>query len=322
MSKHTDSSVGQAGHSAGALVHSGVRRMVLVAAGAVGVVLLAASVAFACTTYWGQITVENLDQGSYEFSVVADPEDGMDRCDEAMADGDDDGDSTNNSSDTGDGVDEIDVADGDTVRVEISKWEPNGEDAGTNPDSGQDERPCNTVGDRDGDGDDEHSLADSTGDGDDVYINHWDGTTDAYADDDNDGVYEDYDHLNGARDGSSNETHGDETTERKEDCMGNGDSNDDGNPDSGTPVVNHDPNNDGTSAIPIITGSGQDAGQFDGNNSKDVTNNGDADEDGDGVNDVDITINFQNMNPGDVSAICVSEEDGGDSAPQVPIEVV
>lgn len=134
-----------------------------------------------------------------------------------------------------------------------------------------------------------HSLADA--DGDPVYVTTWlgdgdgDGVDgDAYDDDagDGDGVYED--------------------NERVGDCMGDGDENDTGDV--------------AYKAGPIgVTGTGQ----FDGSDSE-VTANGSADEDGDGVNDVDITIDDAPDSPsGHAGAICVSQADESDSAPQMPI---
>lgn len=296
MSKPTESgtvSVGHAGQAAGALVHGG-RRILLIAAGAVGVVLLAASVAFACTTYWGQITIENLDDSNGEFSVVADPTSGMDRCDGAMDDGS--GGTSGGTASAHNGKGSNSGSGPDTVRVEISKWEPGGEDPSTEPD-------CEV----DDDGD--HKLPDGTDGAEPVYVNTYDG--DAYEDSDGDGVYEDNDDAQGPFDNAGNETHGEVSSERIGDCMGDG---------SASDVINHDPNGDGTSAIGVTSD-----GQFDGTN-KDVTHNGSADQDGDGVNDVDITIDQAPDTGGSstdfAGAICVSEGDGEDSAPQIPIEIL
>lgn len=284
MSKHTDSrvaSVGHAGQSAGALVHGG-RRMLLVAAGAVGVVLLAASVAFACTTYWGQITIENLDDSNGEFSVVADPTSGMDRCDGAMDDG---------SGGTSGGT--ASASGGDTVRVEISKWEPAGQDSNEtdNPDC-----EASGFGDNDRNGADEHSLADAEDDSaaEDVYINTYDG--DAYEDKDGDGVYEDSDDAQGPFENASNEEYGEVSSERIGDCMGDG---------SDSDVTNE------AGPIGVIDDGTTESGEFDT-----------SDEDDDGINDVDVTINPPSSSSGHAGAICVSEGDASDSAPQIPIEIL
>lgn len=289
------------------------RRIQLVAFVSVSVFLLAASAAWACTTYWGQITIENITTDSGEFTVVADPTSGMDRCDDADNDGDQDGEYGSSASDD-DNV--IDAADGDVVRVEISMWEPGSQDDAEDPDSWND---CEAADDVDGDGVNDHSLAspgatDDTGvpPGSDpqpepVYINSLDGT--AYDDKDGDGSYEDYD--DGA---AGNETNGDSTTERVADCMGDG---------SDTNETNYDPDagtssDDGDSSIAIIDDGSQKTGQFSGTEAE-VTHNGSADADNDGVNDVDITFSTSESS-GTPQALCVSEDDGGDSAPQIPIE--
>lgn len=288
------------------------RRVLLVAFASVATFLLAASVAWACTTYWGQTTIENLTTDSGEFTVVADPTSGMDRCDEAMDSGPD-------------GANTIETNDDDTIRVEISMWEPNGQDVGTDPDGS--ENPCNVsnYGDNDGDGHEEHSLADDEDQNDetveDVYINSYDGT--AYTDEnDTDSAYDDTDDLNLALDGNEDEY--DPSSERDGDCMGDGDSDGDGNPDSQGPVINYK-GPDGTHDAVAVNGDGEfdksdDDVTRDGPNEHDGSNGdstAEADEDDDGINDVDITFSESSRT---AQAICVSEGDGGDSAPQIPIE--
>lgn len=125
MSKPTESgttTLRHAGQSGGLIDGAIRRRMLLVGTIVLGMLMLAATAVYACTTYWGQITIENISDGSGEFSVVADPTSGMDRCDDAV-DGGDSGKTptANNGKDSGE--------DSDTVRVEISKWEPNGQDS-------------------------------------------------------------------------------------------------------------------------------------------------------------------------------------------------
>lgn len=261
----------------GAATASGLRRrLLLTAATAIGILLLAASAVYACTTYWGQTTIENITTDSGEFTVVADPRSGMDRCDDADDDGEQDGEYDSSKS----GADEdevIDFSNGDTLRVEISKWEPGGEDSG------------NDCGAEDNGG--SHSLADNTGDGDDLWVNTYDGEAYDDTNGDDDGAYEDSDDGPGKNHNAGDETNGDPSSERVGDCMGDG---------SGDNVENH------ASGIAITS-----EGQFDT-----------TDDDQDGVNDVDISPNFDGThNSGTAAAVCVSEQDEGDSAPQIPLEV-
>jgi hypothetical protein len=266
--------------------------MLAISTMAFGVLLLAASALYACTTYWGQTTIENTSTDSGEFSVVGDPTSGMDRCDGAM-DGGDSG--ATISADNS----------GETVRVEISKWEPKGQDSG-----GKD---CEASSGDDDDGNGkEDSLADAGAE--DVYINTYtgdgddDGTKgDAYQDDDGDGVYEDNDSCGLLSCPYQNEDMGEASSERVGDCMGDG-SNDDSVTNKKGPIgvlaYKNDTDGDGK----------DDGGEFD--DSHDLV----GDIDGDGINDVDITIDTASSSPsGHAGAICVSEGDGEDSAPQVPI---
>jgi hypothetical protein len=146
---------------------------------------------------------------------------------------------------------------------------------------------------------------------DDVYVNTYDGSayddstalhTDGTHDDDD--VYEDKDDL-GAY---SDEPNGEASHERHGDCMGDGDG--DSN------VINK------AGPISVQESTDSDPGQFDGSDSE-VTANGSADEDSDGVNDVDITIDTasDNNDSDHASAVCVSEASGNDSAPQIPLEI-
>lgn len=298
MSKHKDSSVasvGHAGHSAGALIEGGMRRILVVATLAVGAVLLVASVAFACTTYWGQITIENISDGSGEFSVVADPTSGMDRCDDAM-----DGNSAPISADNGQGSRSSEGP--DTVRVEISKWEPGDQDP-TGRDCGLEDDDFGNDDDADDHNEEkpEHSLADANVSQVDINTHQY---SDAYNDDDGDGVYEDTDcSLLSCYHG--NETNGEASTEREYDCMSGSE---DIRKESDVPVLDYgnDPDNDGE----------DDGGEFDPSDAR--VN----DDDGDGVYDVEIDIDTAPDSPSDrAGAICVSESDGSDSAPQVPIVI-
>lgn len=242
---------------------AGTRRTLILSTAAVTLVLIAASVAWACTTYQGVLTIENLDRGSEgELTVVANSEDAMDRCEGA---GTYDGSSDNVTAHNGKGNNSSKGP--DTIRVEINEY-------------------SNT------DCDGPHSMADHGP----VEINVLDG--DAYHDDDGDGKWEDNDcglltcDTSGSDDGSH---------ERIDDCMDGGASD----------TINK------KSGIAVTSG-----GQFDT-----------SDTDGDGVNDVDITIDTAQDNTiedddpsgGDgvndyASAICVAEDGGIDySAPQIPI---
>lgn len=273
------------------------RRVLLVTFASASVFLLVTSVAWACTTYWGQTTIENITTDSGEFTVVADPSSGMDRCDDADNDGDQDGEYDPNQS----GADEdnvIDAGDGDTIRVEISKWEPGGQDSGNDCDA------SNHGG--------SHSLA-SDGATDDsgtqpepVYINSLDGT--AYDDKDGDGSYEDYDDSRGTLENASNEKNGQVSDERVADCMGDG---------SDSNETNYK-GPDGTHDAVAVNSDGE----FD-KNDDDVTNkdddNGDGNVNSSDIGEVDITFSTSETS-GTPQALCVSEGDGGDSAPQIPIE--
>jgi hypothetical protein len=275
------------------------RRVLLVATLALGVLVLAAGAVYACTTYWGQTTIENIDNDhTGEFTVVADPTSAMDRCDDHTDNGDSDQEGeydhpTKNLSDD-DEVPHFPLNSGDTIRVGISQWEPNGEDSGGNS-CGLDD---GDFKDGDKDGEEEHSLANSTGDGDNdrVYVNTYDG--DAYHDSDgggdSDGVYED-DDCGLLSCSASNETNGDATNERTGDCMSD--------------------NENGP--YPIDKSESSTRGQF-----KDTDNNSVDDVDNDDVNDVEINPSFGSANStGHAAAVCVSESDAGDSAPQIPLEV-
>lgn len=237
--------------------------------------------ALACTLYYGTNTIENLSTSSGEYTVVGDPHQGllgqgMDRCDGAGS-----GSHFSASND-----------DQDKVRVEIAPYN------GTN---------CNTDehGDTDGDGTNDHSLADTASS--EVFINTYNG--DAYDDDpndgdnkgDGDGVYEDTDT---GRD-LSEQPDGEVSEERIGDCMGSGtgDSN----------VINK--------KGPILIDKVGDVGQFHPNDSA-TTANGAADADNDGVNDVDITINQAPDSSADhASAVCVSDGEATNSAPQIPLVI-
>lgn len=237
--------------------------------------VLGGGIALACTIYWGTNTIEADTDGdgtfdTGEYTVVGDPGpsggNGMDRCDGA-----------------GSGS-VFTASNGDTVRVEIDAY------------NGPADCERSHHGDTDGDGNDDHSLADS--DAEEVFVTTYNG--DAYLDDDLDGVYED----NDLAQHGSEEPGGEPSEERVGDCMG------DGKDDSG---VNQE-------AGPFnVIQSGDDAGQFDPNG---VNGSQIGDADSDGVYEVDVSIDApKNTTSAHAGAVCVSESDLSDSAPQIPLEV-
>lgn len=249
--------------------------------------VIGAAIAAACTIYWGTNTIENISTGSGEYTVVGDPTAGMDRCDGAGS-----GSHFSASND-----------DQDTVRVEIDEY------VGSHCEDSSYE--TNSLADGD--------ALDADGDGvpdEPVYVNTYED--DAYENSSLLGVdpdvYEDNDLLSY----DSQEPGGGESDERVGDCMGDGDSDGDGHPDSQGPVINKyagpDDDGDGHGDGIAVNSSGQFASG--------ETNNGSDDVDGDGVNDVDITIDTASDSSTDhASAVCVSDGDGGDSAPQIPLVI-
>jgi hypothetical protein len=265
-------------------------RWLVATAALLGFLLFGAGLAAACTIYWGTTVIEGDTDGdgsadTGEYSVVGDPGpdggNGMDRCDQAGSGS----------------VFTVSNDDPDKVLVEI--------DAYNGPDDCERDH-----GDTDGDGSDDHSLADALSDEDDdgvsdefVYVNTYDG--DAYDDDpnselldddDGNGVYEDTD--DGQHGGE--EPGGESSTERDGDCMGDGQS------------ITGDDSAVKNKAQANVIMTGSDAGQF----------HNTGDDDGDGVNDVWITIDeAQDSSSQHASAVCVSDGSGGDSAPQIPMEI-
>lgn len=256
-------------------------RWVLFIGALLAFLVIGAAIAAACTIYYGTNTIENISTGSGEYTVVADNFDGQ-----AMdrCDGAGSGSHFSASNDNQ-----------DTVRVEID---------------GENNKDGCEVGSMAGKGD--------------VYVNTYDG--DAYHDDtsghslsvdgnhDGDGVYEDYDLGD-----SGNENNGEASHERHGDCMGDGDSGDlDPYPDEDGAVISKyagpDDDGDGHGDGIAVNSSGQFASG--------ETNNGSDDADGDGVNDVDITIDTASDSSTDhASGVCVSDANGGDSAPQIPLVI-
>lgn len=259
--------------------------------------VLGAGLALACTVYFGTTTIENLTTGEGPYSVVADPSSGMDRCDGAGSGSVFSALNDNGSDDDGDGT-----VDGDVIRVEIDKYSGSG---------------CGTSGEGDDDSTsgNEHSLApsESSVSDKDVYVNVQDGYS--YYDDDNDDVYEDTDDSSSGSGG--NEVAYESSSERDYDCMGDG---------SGllSDEINH--------AGPINVadyGTGE-GGQFDSSDSEVLKDNGDGTGDSgvdqDDVNEVQFPID-PNVNDdadsgnGYAAAVCVSHDDGGESAPQIPLVI-
>lgn len=260
-----------------------LRRTVLVVTGAAGMLLLTAAVAFACTTYYGTVTIENVDRGSSVLTLVGNPDNGMDRCEDGTSYSSSDNVEAYNGTDDGNG----DGTKGpDTVRVEIDEYETSTDECGLDG-----TQKWETDSDKDEIQD--HSIADATSGTETVDVNVYDG--DAYHDEcllqcQEDDVFQDF--------------------ERFEDCM------DDSNSDvveklDGIDVDQDGDGDDGT----------DNRGEFDRSDSR-VTND-DGDDVAEVEIDIEESVNSQSggsNDPDHAAAICVAEDDGiGYSAPQAPI---
>jgi hypothetical protein len=252
--------------------------------------LMGAGLAWACTIYYGQTTIENITTSSGEYTVVADNTNdyAMDRCDGAGSGSVFTANNNNGSDDDGDGTN-----DGDVIRVEIDEY--------------SDTSNCNG----------DHSMA---GKGP-VYINVQDGYTyddnsyDGDGEGNDDDVYEDSDDGNSV----TNEPSSRASSERDYDCMGDG---------QGllSDEINHqaDPNDD--DSIPVksngqfdesdadVTANGSADADGDGVNDVDIAIDPNVNDDRDDGDDADSDSDY-------AAGLCVSDQGGGDSAPMIPLVV-